>query len=153
MADHVRRGSTTRRVGLLIPIYATAFTVLAYPADAGFTSALSQPQQISTATLSAPSNPAATAGNCVANQSDEIVVSWTRTSSTWASGYEILRGAAVDGPYNVIATLTGQSTETYTDPDLAFQTTYHYQIRATKYDWRSTVTATVSQQTRTGQCA
>lgn len=107
---------------------------------------------LSTGSLEQPTNPGIAAGTCVLVVGDAIVVSWTRTASTWADGYEVLRSTTSGGPYSVVGAVTGQATESYTDSPLAFSTNYYYVVRATKGAWRSATTAEVSRTTRSSLC-
>src|SRR5438309_3560705 len=59
-------------------------------------------------TLAAPTAPSATGGA-------SIVLNWTATTSTYASGYHVLRGTASGGPYTQIVQLSPKTTTTYTD--------------------------------------
>lgn len=72
-------------------------------------------------TLQAPSG-LAVAWNPAVN------LSWTATSSTWASGYRILRATSAAGPYTQIAQISPRTTTTYTDAPGAG--TFHYRLRA-----------------------
>ena len=101
--------------------------------------------------LVAPTSPAAAAGTCTVGTGDRTVLSWTATSSSWTSGYEIARSTTAGGPYTVIGTVSGVSTTTYTDGPLAFSTTFYYAIRSMKSAWRST-NATVSRTTKNALC-
>lgn len=103
-------------------------------------------------TLAAPTNPSTAAGTCVIAVSDQIVVQWTPTSSTWAGGYEIRRSTVDGGPYSVVGTVSGQETSSYTDGPLPFSTTYYYVVAATKGNWRSPDTSQVSRTTRSTVC-
>lgn len=107
---------------------------------------------ISTAALSAPTGPGTSPGTCVVAVGDSLVVSWTRTASTWAEGYDVLRSTSSGGPYSVVATAAGLATESYVDSGLAFSTTYYYVVRATKVLWQSPVTPEVSRSTRSPSC-
>lgn len=107
---------------------------------------------LSTGSLEQPTNPSTAGGACVPAVGDAIVVSWTRTASTWADGYEVLRSTTSGGPYSVVGAVTGQATESFTHSPLAFSTTYHYVVRATKGAWRSAITAEVSRTTRSILC-
>jgi hypothetical protein len=137
------------RYVLPLPLAAAAVSACAV-AYAGFTGGAAATQSLGTATLLAPSDPAAAPGTCVAGSHDAAALSWTATPSTWADGYEVLRATDSAGPYAVVATVTGV---TYADSGLAFATTYHYAVRATKSAWRSAPTATVSLTTRATDCA
>lgn len=103
---------------------------------------------IATATLAPPTNPATAAGSCTL-LTDSIVVSWTKTASTWADGYQVLSSTTNGGPYTVAATVAGRDTQTATISGLPFVTTHYFVVRATKAQWRSTSTAQVARTTRT----
>jgi len=107
--------------------------------------------QYSSALLAPPTNPAAVLGICTVLTSDQIVLSWTATASTWADGYEIARSTTSGGPYSVIGTV-GQPTVVFTDGPLPFSTSYYYVVRATKNSWRSPYTTEVTRSTRTALC-
>lgn len=109
-------------------------------------------QVISSGVLMAPTTPVAGLGTCTPADTDRIVVTWTATSSQKAAGYEILRSTTAGGPYNVAGTVSGVETTTFTDSSLAWSTTYHYRVRATKHLWRSASTDEVQQTTRTQIC-
>lgn len=108
-------------------------------------------QQLATGTLEAPTLPATAAGVCLPAVSDQIVVSWTRTVSERADGYEVLRAVGT-GPYSSHAVVSGRTTESFTDRGLAFSTEYHYVIKAKKENWRSAGSDLVWRKTRTSSC-
>lgn len=79
------------------------------------------------------------------------MLTWTATTSTWATGYEIARSTTSGGPYTVIATVSGIGTTTYTDSPPAYLTTYFYAIRSAQNAWRS-ANATTSRRTKSVLC-
>ena len=64
-----------------------------------------------------------------------VNLSWTATSSTFATGYQILRGTASGGPYTQIATVTPRTTTSTTDTPGAG--TFYYVVRAYFQNWVS----------------
>ncbi len=120
-------------------------------AGASYTDSTSAAATYTAGALQPATAPAATAGTCSTVTGDRTVLTWTATTSTWASGYEIARSTTAGGPYTVIATVSGVGTTTYNDGPLAFSTTYYYAIRATKHQWRS-ADATVSRKTKSSLC-
>lgn len=105
-----------------------------------------------TADVLAPAtNPSAAAGMCSTVSGDRTVLSWTATTSTWATGYEIARSTTAGGPYTVVGTASGAGTTTYTDSGLAYSTTYYYAIRSMRNAWRGT-NATTSRTTKNSLC-
>ncbi len=139
----------TTVVGLVLVLALIASAPIAW---AQLADSASDGHTVSTGSLQPPTNPGAAAGTCVLAVEDAIVVSWTRTTSTWADGYEILRSTTSGGPYSVVGTVAGQATESYTSSLLAFSTTYYFVVRATKGAWRSAATSEVSRTTRTTLC-
>lgn len=119
---------------------------------AEMTNGASASHELASATLEPPTMPATAAGTCVPAVADEIVVSWTRTVSERADGYEILRAVGTGG-YTSHALVSGQTTESFTDRGLSFSTEYHYVVKAKKETWRSAGTTAVSRKTRTETCA
>jgi hypothetical protein len=88
-----------------------------------------------TTTLAAPTGPAATGG---AN----IVLTWTATASTFATGYNILRSQTNGGPYAQLVQVTPRTTVTYTDSPIAG--TYYYVLQSYFQNWISVNTAQVT---------
>jgi len=66
------------------------------------------PLAVSTATLAAPTS-------LSLSGAATVTLSWTATTSGWASGTQILRSSTSGGPYTQIAQITGLSTTTYND--------------------------------------
>lgn len=105
----------------------------------------------SAAALAAPTSPATAPGVCVVLSHDRIVVSWSASTSTWATGYEVARSTTSGGPYSVVGTV-GAAQLSFSDGPLTFSTTYHYVVRATKNTWRSPDSAQVVRTTRSAAC-
>lgn len=120
-------------------------------ASAGWSDGAAASGSISSATLAAPTSPATAAGQCVPLSADRIVVSWSASSSAWATGYEIARSATSGGPFSAVGTVNAPAVS-YSDGPLAFSTTYYYVVRATKDSWRSADTVEVTKATRTPLC-
>jgi len=82
-------------------------TSVAVPAAwATFTQTTSAAGSVSTATLAAPS---------ALTVSGSANLSWTATTSSWASGTRVFRATTSGGPYTQIAQISGLATTTYTD--------------------------------------
>lgn len=143
------RGSRAVAVGATAGVLATS----AGAAYGDFTATRSAAQQVSTARLEPPTSLSAAPGTCTPAQSDEVAVSWVATSSQWADGYHVLRAPHADGPFVVVATVSGQAATTYVDPNLPFDMTFYYVVRAARNEWRSAVTTVVSWTTRAASCA
>lgn len=148
----LRIGAAGRRLRIgVAAMLALAALGIGTVAWAEMTDGTSASHELATATLEPPTLPAAATGTCVPAVSDQIVLTWSRTTSGKADGYEILRAAGT-GPYSSHALVAGQATESFTDSGLAFSTDYHYVVKAKKASWRSAGTSAVSRTTRTDAC-
>ena len=145
-----RRARAMRRFAVVS--FALALLTGAQIAAATFADSDNASASYSSATLAPPTSPSAAAGTCVAVLGDAIRVNWTTTASTWADGYEIARSLVSGGPYVVVGTVSGRGTTTFTNSGLAYSTTFHYVVRATKGAWRSVDTAQVSRTTKNFLC-
>jgi fibronectin type 3 domain-containing protein len=118
--------------------------IVAPAALAGWSSALSAgPLPVSSATIAASTGAAATtigaACTMHVTSSIQVNVSWTATTSAFATGYTIQRGTAAGGPFATVGTVSGVSTVTFTDTTgtLALSTPYYYVVVATFASWTS----------------
>ncbi|HMK11254.1 MAG TPA: hypothetical protein VK461_06715, partial [Acidimicrobiales bacterium] len=93
---------------------------------------------ISTSTL-APAT-----GLSASGSGNAVVLTWTATTSTFATGYDILRSTTSGGPYSTVGQVTSRTTVTYTDSAVIASTTYYYVVRATYQSWTSANTSQVS---------
>lgn len=82
-----------------------------------------------TSTMAAPTGLAAAGG------ATKIVLTWTATTTSYATGYNVLRGTASGGPYTQIAQVTPRTATTYTDSPAAG--TYYYVLQAYFQNWTS----------------
>jgi hypothetical protein len=100
------------------------------------------PLAVATSTLAASAKVTAVQVNCHINKSPEIEVSWSATSSTWASTYTVERATASAGPYTSVASVAINKTS-YTDKSgsLGYSTTYYYRVAAVYESWSATSTA------------
>jgi hypothetical protein len=128
----MRRPAARLAIALFVSVLASVHTVPT--ALATFTSNPTHPtSSVSSGTLAAPTSLSA---SCFLLTPTHIRLNWTATSSTWADGYEILRGTSSGGPYTPVGTVSGQGTTTgdNTRPNTG---TFFYVVRATKSLWRS----------------
>lgn len=139
-----------RAVVAAVTIVTGTVLVSSTSAWAGLGDSATSTINLSTGVLTPPLALTANPGTC-SFAGDKTVLSWTASTSSWASGYEIARSTVSGGPYTVIATVTGVATTTYTDSPPAFSTTYYYAVRATKHAWRS-IDATASRRTKSSLC-
>ncbi len=76
----------------------------------------------------------------------QIALTWTASSSTAATGYQILRDTN-GGAYSVLTTVSGRTTTTYTDKSVGTGTTYGYELKATDATTSSVASASASAST------
>jgi hypothetical protein len=125
--------------GLLLAI---AVLVCAPMALAVFNkSALGGPLTVSTSTLAAAGEVNATQSNCRANKGVEIGVTWSATSSSYATSYTVERATASSGPYTSMGSVE-ISKRSYTDSSgsLAYSTTYYYRVSVVYRSWSTAST-------------
>ena len=106
-------------------------------AAARYTTSASTSGLLTTASLAAPSNLQA-GGTAV------VTLSWTATTSTFATGTRILRSTTPGGPYAPIADVTPRTTTTYQDGTAFGGPTYYYVVQAYYRNWTSPQSAQVS---------
>jgi hypothetical protein len=111
-----------------------ALAVFAHTATGG-------PLTLATATLSPPKAVSAAQVNCRTNKNPEIEVSWTATSSTYATSYTVERATAGAGPYTSVGSVSiGETSYTDKSGSLASSTTYYYRVTAVYRSWNATST-------------
>jgi len=86
-------------------------------------------EAIATDTLNPPTALAATGGTSAS-------LTWTATTDTYATGYEVRRGTVSGGPYALITTVTPRTTVAATDAP-GTSGTYFYVLRSVFQNWRS----------------
>jgi hypothetical protein len=108
----------------ILALVSAVLLTLTTTSGATFTAPTANPSnQVGTATLAAPTGVSAT----VQSNGGTVRVSWTATSSIWASGHRILRATNPGGPYSQIQQIAGLATATYDDvPGLG---TFYYVVR------------------------
>jgi hypothetical protein len=125
------------RRAVVIACVASASLVVISIAQAGFNaSAPAGGQAFSSATLSPPTALSGSCSNGVAS------LTWSATPSTFADGYEILRGTASGGPYAHLANVSGRTTTSYSG-GVSGNAKLYYVVRATKQQWWSASTSQV----------
>ncbi len=131
-----------KRRALCLVALGLAVAVVAPVALGAWSSTVSAgPLPVSSATIVAPAGAAATTSACTKHDATtiQIAVSWTATSSTFATGYTIKRGTAAGGPFTSVGSVSGRTTVTWTDTTgaLALSTNYYYVVDATFANWTS----------------
>jgi hypothetical protein len=99
------------------------------------------PLTVATSTLTPAKGVTATQVNCRTNKNPEIEVSWTATSSTYATSYTIERATAGTGPYTSLGSVAiGKTSYTDKSASLTYSTTYYYRVAAVYASWTATST-------------
>src|ERR1700685_3736220 len=99
----LRRRHISAVVSVLL---AVAMLASAQVALAVFThTATGGPLTVATATLAPAKGLAAVQVNCRTNKTPEIEVSWTATSSTYATSYAVERATLSTGPYTAVGSV------------------------------------------------
>jgi hypothetical protein len=100
------------------------------------------PLTVATSTLAAPEKATATQVNCRSNKTPEIEVSWSATSSSYASTYTVERATASTGPYTSVSSVPiGETAYTDKSASLAYSTTYYYRVSAVYRSWNTASTS------------
>jgi len=82
---------------------------------------------------------------------DAVNLTWTATTSTWATSQQVYRGTASGGPYSAVGGALSVSATSFTDTSVSFSTTYYYVIAALRNSWR-TNSSEVSITTKSAIC-
>lgn len=100
-------------------------------AYATFTSSQTATQSISTQSLQAPTGvSAAVTSLCKATKAQQVTVTWTASTSAFATGYTIQRNGST------VATVSATTTS-WVDNTVAHATAYTYTVLATYQQWSS----------------
>ena len=111
-------------------------------AAASWSSTKTATHTVGTATLAPPTNVSA---------SGDVSLSWTATTSTWATGTRVFRSGSSGGTYSQIAQIAGLATTTYSDSPGAGAVYYRLRSYYTGKgaNWESVNTSVVSRATPT----
>jgi hypothetical protein len=142
---HLRRRHISAMVSVLLVV---AMLASAQVALAVFNKAVTGgPLTVATSTLVAPAKVTATQVNCRTNKNPEIEVSWTATTSTYASSYMVERATASAGPYTSVSSVAlGETSYTDKSGSLASSSTYYYRVTVVYRSW-SAASTTISVKT------
>jgi hypothetical protein len=120
-----------RRAGVaVVAVLVPAMLAIGAPISlARLTDAATSTQSVSTDTLDPPTTLAATGGASAS-------LTWTATTDTYATGYELQRATVTGGPYTIVSTVTPRTTVATTDAP-GSSGTYFYVLRSVFQNWRS----------------
>jgi hypothetical protein len=136
---HVRRRHISVAISSLLAI---AMLASAQIALAVFNkTVVGGPLTVASSTLSSATGINASQVNCRIDKTPEIEVTWSATSSTYASTYTVERATASAGPYTALASVAISKTS-YTDKSglLQYSTTYYYRVTTVYDSWSATST-------------
>jgi hypothetical protein len=109
-----------------------AAVVVATPALATFGDSATAAVGSTTTQLAAPTGVTATAGcNGVV---PKVTVTWTATTTTFATGYDIYR-AVGGGASTLLTSVSGRTTVSYVNTGLSLLTTYTYTVKTRYASW------------------
>jgi len=147
----LRRGHLSAALGVLV---AAALLASAPLALAAFTHTTSGgPLTMVSGTLSPASGVSAAQAKCHTNHTPEIEISFTATSSSYATSYTVERATASAGPYTSVTSIALGGATSYTDTSgsLGYSTTYYYRVAVLFHSWSAT-SATASIRTLSKSC-
>jgi hypothetical protein len=105
--------------------------------------AVGGPLTIVTSTLVAPATVTAAQANCRTNKNPEIEISWSATSSSYATSYTVERATASSGPYTSVSSVAvGKTTYLDSSGTLASSSTYYYRVSTVYRSWSATSSST-----------
>jgi hypothetical protein len=107
------------------------------PVAAAWLQSATATSTFSTTTLAAPTGLSATRGCTLTVRHASL--SWTATTSSWATGYVVWRKAG-NGAFTQLATVPSRLTTTYLDLGLAASTAYTYYVTTTYQSWTAAST-------------
>jgi fibronectin type 3 domain-containing protein len=115
---------------------ALTLVILAAPAVvfASFASTPNAPHSVATALLAAPTSVSAVRGTCSTLSSTKVNLTWTASSSSQTTGYEIFRSTTSGSGYASVGTTASTS---FIDSTVAFSTRYYYVVQSSRNLWRS----------------
>lgn len=130
-----RRPCRAGRILALIAMVAGLSVIAPLAASAGFLPPpASAALPLATGTLAAPT---AVSSSCSGSPA-AITISWTRTTSAFATGYSVLRSTTSGGGYSQVGTVSGLTTTSYVDhPGGLLNLNFFYVVEATYHSWTS----------------
>lgn len=122
-----------RRLGATAVVAVLLSARLSQAALAGFTDQTAASISVSTAALSAPTNPSAVA-SCVL-LTPRVTVSWTASTSNFASGYQIYRRLSAGGSFALVGSVSGVSSTSYVDTTVLLGGEHVYVVHVVRENW------------------
>jgi hypothetical protein len=131
-----------RSSGIAIALLAVAMLVCAPVALGMFSDpAPGGPLTVATSTLARPTAVSASQTNCRINRGVELKVTWSATSSTYATSYTVERATASSGPFSSVSSVAiGQTSYIDNSAALESSTTYYYRVSTVYRSWTAAST-------------
>lgn len=118
-----------------VVVVLSAVTVAGPAAFAAFTDRASTTGlSVTSSSLAGPSALTAVS-SCNGPLKAKVALSWTPTTSTYATGYVVVRRVSGTVLFSDLAAVTGRTTTSYTDTTALTVMTYDYQVRAVFQQW------------------
>jgi len=138
-------GARLRRVAAIGVIMTMGLAVPASPTSIALATDVETVASTITAdTLNPPTNLACTGlPSCTVTFLAKPTLTWTATSDTYATGYQVWRSTTSGSGYVQVASVTPRTTTTWTDNTVSPLTTYYYVVRAVANSWTSAFTSQV----------
>jgi hypothetical protein len=128
-------GRVDRRLVAVVGLVLATLTAVVPISLASFTDTAASSGSFAAATLAPPTSVSATGGS-------SVVLSWTASTSTGATGTIVERATALAGPYSQVGTVTPVSATSFSDNPA--NGTYWYRLGTYVGNWRSATTTPVS---------
>jgi len=116
-----------------------AMLLVATPAVATLGDSATSSASFTTTSLEAPTGLDAV-GGCAGFGSPKVTLTWTATTTTFATGYDIYRAIGVGSP-TLLTSVSPRTVVTYTDTAVAVLTSYTYTVRTRYQSWSKTSTS------------
>jgi hypothetical protein len=135
------------RVGAALGVLASAFAVAGVASATFSASQTAGPLPVATASVEAPGGLTWTddCNNTGKTKWNNVQLKWGATASSFVTGYEIMRGNGSSGTRQVVGTVSGLATTTWSDATVQPNSPYNYSVRATYAGWESPDSNVVAQ--------
>jgi hypothetical protein len=114
-------------------LVAAGLVLVATPAVATLGDSATASAAFTTTSLAAPTGLTATAG-CVGLATPKVTLSWTATTSTYATGYDVYRAVGA-GASTLLTSVSPRTTVTYVDTAVSLLTSYTYTVKTRYASW------------------
>jgi hypothetical protein len=110
-----------------------AVLVVASPALASYLDSATATAAFTTTSLAAPTGVGA-AGGCAGTLQPKVTLTWTATTTTFATGYDVYRAVGL-GASTYLTTVTPRTATSYVDTAVSLLTSYTYTLKTKYQSW------------------